>query len=230
MARDGKEKRERPFNAPFRDLGKRVLRPREGKAAPGPAKTSAGSCASSPLEDDRALFAREMADVRPIADRRRKRVAPPRPPEVPSPVDPDAEAYTALADLVSGNDAFDIANTQEYVEGHVAGFDRRVLRRLRRGEFSTQAELDLHGMTRARARTAVERFLTQAVASGLRCVRIVHGRGLHSREEVPVLKEKVRAWLSRGRIGRSVLAFTSAQPEDGGTGALYVLLRRMPRP
>jgi DNA-nicking Smr family endonuclease len=61
-------------------------------------------------------------------------------------------------------------------------------------------------------------------------VLIVPGRGQHSRDQVPVLKEKLRAWLCRGRIGRAVLAFTSARPVDGGTGAVYVLLRRSPRP
>ncbi len=226
MARGGKEGRERPFNAPFRELGKRLKRTHGEKAAAAPPKPST----HAPAEDDRTLFEREMTGVTPIAGRGRRRVAPPRPVTLPPPVDPDAEAYAALADLVSGNGAFDIADTDEYVEGHVAGFDRRILKRLRRGEFSTQAELDLHGMTRDEARAAVERFVIGAVASGLRCVRIVHGRGRHSRDQVPVLKEKVRAWLSRGRIGRSVLAFTSAQPGDGGTGALYVLLRRTLRP
>jgi DNA-nicking Smr family endonuclease len=225
MARGGKEKRERPFNAPFRDLGKRIGRRQERGAAALPKRST-----SAHSEDDRTLFEREMAGVTPISGRGRKRVSRPGTVPLPPPMDPDAEAYAALADLVLGNGRFDIADTDEYVEGHVAGLDRRVLRRLRRGEFSTQAELDLHGMTREEARAAVERFVIGAVTSGLRCVRIVHGRGLHSRDQGPVLKEKVRAWLSRGRIGRSVLAFTSAQSGDGGTGALYVLLRRARRP
>ncbi len=108
----------------------------------------------------------------------------------------------------------------------MAGFDRRTLLKLRRGEFSVQAHLDLHGLSRQEAREKVERFVTEAVVAGHRCVLIIPGRGLHSPDPGPVLKDVVRAWLSRGKIGRSVLAFTSARPIDGGAGALYVLLRR----
>ena len=86
--------------------------------------------------------------------------------------------------------------------------------------------IDLHGMSAAAARIEVERFVLRSLASGHRVVLIVHGRGLNSKDNVPVLKERLKSWLARGRIGRSTLAFTSARPADGGTGALYVLLRR----
>ena len=119
-----------------------------------------------------------------------------------------------------------IGNRREYVEGHVIGLDPRLVRRLRRGDFSWQAHLDLHGQTAAQARDAVERFIAAAVRNGHRCVLVVHGRGLNSKDQVPVLKEHMKSWLARGRIGRYVLAFTSARPVDGGAGALYVLLRR----
>src|SRR5262249_49317336 len=110
--------------------------------------------------------------------------------------------------------------------GHVIGLDPRLVRKLRRGEFSWQAHLDLHGLTAALARQAVERFVLDAVRDGLRCVLVVHGRGHNSKDQVPVLKERMTSWLARGRIARAVLAFASARPHDGGTGALYVLLRR----
>ena len=72
----------------------------------------------------------------------------------------------------------------------------------------------------------VDRFLTDSVRAGLRCVLIVHGRGLNSKDQTPVLKERLKSWLARGRPARVVLAFTTARPCDGGAGALYVLLRR----
>jgi len=215
-ARDGSS-----LNAPFRGLGQR-LRARAAThpppAAPSPPRPVA------PPPDDVTLFAHAMDGVRPLADRDRITPIPlaePRPP-----VSEEAEALAALSDLVSGTAAFDISETREYVEGHVVGLDPRVIRRLRRGEFSWQTYLDLHGMTAAVAREAVERFLLDATRDGHRCVLLVHGRGHNSKDQIPVLKEHMKSWLARGRIGRLVLAFTSARPHDGGAGALYVLLRR----
>jgi DNA-nicking Smr family endonuclease len=170
-----------------------------------------------------------MDGVTPLENRNRRRATPSRR-DVPSPPsDPDAEAYATLSALVSGNIPFDFVDTDEYVEGYVEGFDRGVVRKLSRGEFSIQGHLDLHGLSRQEARAEVERFVTRSVVAGQRCVLIIHGRGRHSPDQTPVLKDVVRAWLSRGKIGRSVLAFTSARPVDGGAGALYVLLRRTPR-
>jgi DNA-nicking Smr family endonuclease len=130
-----------------------------------------------------------------------------------------------LDELVHGKGHFDIADTDEYIEASVSGLDRRIIRKLRRGEFSIQAHLDLHGMTRDEARIEVAAFIERAYKSGKKCVLIVHGRGLGSENHIPVLKEKLRAWLTRGAMGKKVLAYTSARPFDGGTGAVYVLLR-----
>lgn len=140
--------------------------------------------------------------------------------------DDEAEAYAELADLVDGTGTFDVASTDEYVEGVAEGIDRSLVKNLRDGEYAIQAHIDLHGFVQTEARIQVEAFLDESRLRGLRCVLIVHGRGLHSKENVPVLKERVAVWLSRGRIARGVLAFVSARPTDGGTGAVYVLLRR----
>jgi DNA-nicking Smr family endonuclease len=223
MGRRGKGDRGSPFNTPFRDLGRKLDRRRRQRAEPPDPPPSP----DPPPPDDGALFERAMDGVTPLGDRDRRRVAAGTHSSRGSkPVDPDAEAYATLSGLVSGDIPFDFTDTDEYVEGHVAGLDRRVLRKLRRGEFSVQAHLDLHGLSRQEAREKVEWFLTEAVVAGHRCVLIIPGRGLHSSGQGPVLKDVVRAWLSRGKIGRSVLAFTSARPVDGGAGALYVLLRR----
>jgi DNA-nicking Smr family endonuclease len=142
---------------------------------------------------------------------------------------PDLETLRELEALVSGEAPFDIADTDEYVEGHVSGLDPALVRKLRGGEYSVQGHADLHGLTREEARREVVRFLKESRRRGQRCVLLVHGRGLHSEEQVPVLKEALRSWLATARFGRHVLAFATARPQDGGAGALYVLLRRAGR-
>jgi DNA-nicking Smr family endonuclease len=96
-----------------------------------------------------------------------------------------------------------------------------VLRRLRRGEFRIQREIDLHGLTVAEAKLALRQFLIETLEQQVRCVRVIHGKGLRSGHRGPVLKTTVSAVLRRTG---AVLAYVSARPVDGGTGALYVLL------
>jgi DNA-nicking Smr family endonuclease len=102
------------------------------------------------------------------------------------------------------------------------GVQHRQLQQLRRGRFRTRSELDLHGMNTAQARRALTGFLAQCQADQVRQVRIIHGKGYGSAADAPVLKNRVNAWL---RQHPAVLAFSSAQLRDGGTGAVYVLLR-----
>jgi DNA-nicking Smr family endonuclease len=103
------------------------------------------------------------------------------------------------------------------------GLQHNVLRKLRRGHYAVEAELDLHGLRVAEARQALTTFLQNALSLQIKTVRIIHGKGNGSFNKQPVLKGKVNNWL-RQRI--EVLAFCSARPVDGGTGAIYVLLRR----
>ena len=232
MARS--DKSNRPFNAPFRDLDKRVRRrPRSDREKPAPSSpVPPPSVPLSGQDDEATLFDRAMDGVRPLDRGRRRRPGPKSTRIAPgrAPRDEDAEALAHLAGLVAGEIPFDVTQTGEYVEGCTTDFDRREFSRLRTGDRSVGDVLDLHGMTQEGARAALDRFVTGAIAKGHRCVRVIHGRGLHSKEEGPVLKEKVVAWLSGRRLGRVVLAFTSARPVDGGTGALYVLLRKRPKP
>lgn len=104
------------------------------------------------------------------------------------------------------------------------GLQHTVFRKFRRGHFVIEAELDLHGRIVVEARAMVSEFLREARLQGRRCVRIIHGKGLSSAGKLPVLKGKVNAWL---RQREEVLAFCSARHYDGGTGAVYVLLKRM---
>ena len=207
---------------PFRQLAAEQRR-----AAASPPAPPAPPAAPARAEDDGDLFQRERVGVQPLTPAARRRVAPPPPaPAQRAVTDPDAEALAALSDLVTGAGPFDVADTVECVEGAVAGLDRRVLRRLRAGDFAVQSHIDLHGMTASEARDAVDRYLTRAHHYGQRCVLIVHGRGRNSKDQVPVLKQRLTAWLARGTWARLVLAFASARACDGGAGALYVLLRR----
>lgn len=99
----------------------------------------------------------------------------------------------------------------------------KVLRDLKRGRYTIQDELDLHGLTAKEARSMLSEFMADALRRDRRCVRIVHGKGLRSGSRGPVLKQKLNQWLP---LWQEVLAFTSAPARDGGTGALYVLLAR----
>ncbi len=177
-------------------------------------------------EDD--LFREAMAGVEPLEN---NRVQPRQPGPLSKPsrrplFEGELEAYAQLVDLVSGEGRFDIQFTDEYIEGAVVGADSELLPKLRRGDFSIQAHFDLHGMTTSEARKAVERFILASVVKGLRCVLIIHGRGINSRDQIPILKQRVATWFKRGRLKHLVLAFATARPCDGGAGALYVLLRK----
>jgi DNA-nicking Smr family endonuclease len=103
------------------------------------------------------------------------------------------------------------------------GLQQRVMKNLRRGLFVVGAELDLHGMTVPVARQAVAAFLLESKRQRTQCVRIIHGKGRGSRHRAPVLKQKVGRWLAQRD---EVLAYCSARDYDGGTGAVYVLLKR----
>jgi DNA-nicking Smr family endonuclease len=141
-------------------------------------------------------------------------------------VSEDSEVLAELSDLVSGQGSFDITETDEYAEGTRVGIDPRLVTRLRRGEFSVQAHIDLHGMTLIPAKEALAVFIEKSAQKGFRTVLIVHGRGHRSPGGAPVLKHATITWLSQTSLSGHVLAFATARPSDGGAGAMYVLLRR----
>ena len=173
--------------------------------------------------DDDDAFEAAMAGVRPIE---RTQHAPEPCYREPVPLSArEREVMRELDALVSGEAPFDMRDSDEVMEGCVPGLDPRVVRRLRRGEFTPQADLDLHGCDAETARGLVEAFVVESHARGLRCLRIVHGRGNRSPNGA-VLKPSLPRWLARGPARLIVLAWTSAPQSDGGTGASYVLLRK----
>ena len=167
-------------------------------------------------DEDRALFHRAVNGVRRIGDDR------------PLPVRTGAVPRIRGRDEPPGSRGLTESEwTPDVAPGDVLSFarpgvQRREIVRLRRGRFDVEADLDLHGRTIADAVAALSRFLEDSRRGGRRCVRIVHGKGFGSRRG-PVMKAHVDRWL---RARSEVLAFCSAIPPHGGTGALYVLLRR----
>ncbi|HEX4998277.1 MAG TPA: Smr/MutS family protein [Terriglobia bacterium] len=149
----------------------------------------------------------------------------PRPPmELPQ-QDDENDALQALEEFIR-HGSVDLQHSDEYIEGAGRPEGRLLLDDLRSGRFSVQAYLDLHGMTREDARFALDEFILSSIRMGFGCVRVIHGRGRHSDKSEPVLKGSLRRWLTTRRLGRHVVAFTSARRCDGGGGAVYVLLAR----
>ena len=122
------------------------------------------------------------------------------------------------------SDAFDVSSlleTDEHLSFRRPGIGTDVTRKLRRGDWSIQRQIDLHGLRTDDARDMLGQFIREAHRQGIRCVRVVHGKGLGSIGKTPVLKSRVHSWLVQKK---EVLAFVQARPAEGGAGALVVLL------
>jgi DNA-nicking Smr family endonuclease len=166
-------------------------------------------------------FRAQVADVTPLTIQQRvEHDRPPHPPIAHKRLEDDREVLIA-----SVSDEFEI-DTLLHTDGDLSfrrpGIGPDVLRKLRRGEWVIQDHLDLHGARVDEARELLAGFLREALRRGLRCVRIVHGKGLGSKDRQPVLKGKTRVWLAQRD---EVIAFCQARPAEGGSGALIVLLR-----
>jgi len=178
--------------------------------------------------DETRVFLEAMANVKPLNSSRNIIARAPNVnlhPAHPAP-DDELEAMAHLSDLVSGAAEMDITFSDEYIEGCIHGFDQKLMQKIKKGQFPVQDYVDLHGLTKQEAEIMMRDFLLQSHRLGLRCVLVVHGRGLNSQDNIPVLKERLPIWLNRGPIKRFVLAFSTAMPYDGGTGAIYILLKK----
>jgi DNA-nicking Smr family endonuclease len=106
------------------------------------------------------------------------------------------------------------------------GLDKRTAQRLGRGQLTIEARLDLHGLTQDEAHSRLAGFIHRSAAAGLRCVLVITGKGYKPNGETGILRQAVPRWLNEPGLRRAVVAVRHAQPKDGGTGALYVLLKR----
>ncbi len=172
-------------------------------------------------EDEVALFREAVRGATPIrpAPRVLRRGKPPPPVPVQSLLDGHDAVAESLDGPLSQEQSIETGQEPSYLR---AGLGRDVLRKLKRGQWVVQDVLDLHGLNREEARLSLAQFLGACLRRGLRCIRIVHGKGLRSPGKEPVLKGKVQLWLARRE---EVLAFCEAPANQGGSGALLVLLR-----
>ncbi len=169
---------------------------------------------------DNPGFRDAIPGVRPL---KQDRVTPHRRKRKPVPEQRQRDERAVMASLLSDDYEPAEVETGEELIFTRPGLQHLVMRKLRRGQYAIEAELDLHGCFVPEAREQVARFLKDAQLAGKRCVRIIHGKGKSAEGRIPILKGKVNSWL---RQKDEVMAFVSCLPRDGGTGAVYVLLRR----
>ena len=172
-------------------------------------------------EDEAALFRDAVRDATPLESSARVKPGTKPPPPVPiqSLLDGHDALVESLAGPISWDQSMETGNEASYLR---SGLARDVLRKLRRGHWVVQDMVDLHGLNRQEARSSLAEFLGGCLKRGLRCVRVVHGKGLRSPGREPVLKGKVQRWLAHRD---EVLAFCEATRNQGGSGALLVLLK-----
>lgn len=178
---------------------------------------------SLPATSDTALFRAAMAGVRQREQATHTHTGRKPPPAQPRSREADERAV--MHELLYGNFEPDLADNVEALQHRAPGVQDRVWRRLTRGGYHIDAELDLHGLNRERAYLAVAGFMEECRARDQRCVRIIHGKGLRSTGRGPVIRSLLGGWLRRRN---DVLAFCQARPEHGGSGATCVLLRAAP--
>lgn len=173
------------------------------------------------LEAEQNLFQRAAGKVERLREHGRVHHVPE--PVAPIPAQRQLDDQRVLKESISDEfDASTLLEVDDALSFRRPGVGLDVARKLRRGHWSIQGEIDLHGLRTDDAREALAAFLRDAVRQGLRCVRVVHGKGLGSPGKTPVLKGKVHGWLVQKN---EVLAFVQARGDEGGAGAVVVLLK-----
>ena len=185
-----------------------------------PLQISAQAKAVKQVASDKDLFVRAAGAVKPLPDKRKLLHKPEQ--KLPLAMQYQKDEKAVLKEAIS--DEFDVSTlleSDEHLSFRRPGIGTDVTRKLRRGDWSIQRQLDLHGLRRDDARESLSIFIREAHKQGIRCVRVVHGKGLGSPGKAPILKSRVQSWLVQKN---EVLAFVQAKPADGGGGALVVLL------
>ena len=182
-------------------------------------QTTDGTAADDSI-DDSSLFRDAVGEVKPVNNNRRIPDTPKVKPQGNYQAIDEREVMEQLLDDFSADD---VLETGDHLAWTAPGLQRSELRKLKSGKHAIKAELDLHGLTREQAKAEVAQFLVNVRERDIRCVRIIHGRGRKNAEKAPVLKRAIDGWL---RNHKQVIAYCSARDNDGGTGAVYVLLRK----
>lgn len=204
---------------------KAVKKEIEAQAARAAAEAAQRALEAKQQAARRDLFQAAVGQVKrlPPSEVANLRPAPPKPIPKQTLADDAAALQEALSDEV---DVTTLLETDERLSFRRAGVGPDVTQKLRRGKWAIQRQIDLHGMRTEEARESLTNFIRDAHAQGIRCVRVVTGKGLGSPGKTPVLKEKVHRWLVQKA---EVVAFVQAQPAHGGAGALVVLLQPVSR-
>ena len=203
--------------AGLKGIQKALAEQREREAA----EAAARAAAEKKRAADQDLFSRAIGATQPLRRRPTVRLAPE--PPAPIPVQQQLDEQRVLQEAISDEfDAATLLDIDEALSFRRPGIGVDVTRKLRKGGWTLQGEIDLHGLRREEAREALAAFLRDAMRRGWRCVRVVHGKGLGSPGKTPVLKGKVLSWLMQKD---EVLAFVQARGDEGGAGAVVVLLR-----
>jgi len=174
-------------------------------------------------DDDSALFRDAVGDVRAVPNDKVDLSAQKAPAKTPRAQSGEADDRSVMQSLLEELSEHDLLETGEHLAFTAPGVQRSVLRKLKSGRYSVQAEVDLHGYTLNEARAVLSEFIQHARNNRHLCVRVIHGKGRKQSDRAPRMKPAVDMWLQRSK---AVLAFCSARDCDGGTGAVYVLLRR----
>lgn len=210
------------INKPFSELSRFLKENRITlKKEPSPAQAEETVAA----QDDEHLLTEAMEGVRTIPSgekriRAKKETFIARHPR-------ESEEEKLLQEVLADHSVINVTNLPEYMEGYVEGINPLIMEKLRNGEFSVQEVIDLHGLSIESARETFEYFLSDAIRKGLKCVKIIHGRGLKSRR-TPIIKDYVKTWIVRAMHRKWVTAFSNATMAEGGPGATCILLRSKP--
>lgn len=217
----------RPRRATLKDLKDLEALRRAMKAAATEAAEQAAArrALDAAARRERELFAYTVGPVTPLKQPARVAIARPKPP--PEPFQRQRDEQAVLREALSDDfDVESLLDTDDALSYRRSGVGSDVVRKLRRGVWAIQAQVDLHGLRRDEARERLADFLRDAMSRGLRCVRVVHGKGNGSPGRQAVLKGKVHTWLVQKK---EVLAFTQARGSEGGAGALVVLIGAVPK-
>jgi DNA-nicking Smr family endonuclease len=201
---------------------------KDAYSLPYPKKAKSGLPSPEPeAPAEEEIFMAAMQGVRQLDGQGGRQVAPQaKPSQAATLEDPEEKARKDLQRFVNGEVDFELEYTEEYMYGYVRGLDIKTFQQLKSGSLSISAHLDLHGMTSGQAQEALLFFIRESYLQNHRCVLVVTGRGINSPGGQSVLRRETESWLTRDPLKRVVLAFCTAQPKDGGAGAVYVLLRK----
>ncbi len=209
-----------PINKPFTDL------PAFVKAHKIHLKEFTETTTRMNIKDDTHLLIEAMEGVKTI-DENKKRMRKKHGVRHFRQTLQDNNSQRLFEEAIQDNHQLNVTNLPEFMEGYAEGINPITMEKLRTGEFSVQKTLDLHGYSVDDANDLFQAFIRDTVREGLKCVKIIHGRGLKSKG-VPVLKEHLKTWIIKAMHRKWVLAFSNALMSDGGPGATYILLKKNP--